>query len=220
MSRISTIWLGCLLAAAPVEARAQGNWDLAAMGGVFAGHEAEPATAPFRDNWFQTGQGGVVLGRYVTPHLKFELEMTGTGEGTQFVQRHVSVPGFAFPYPVGAEAHRSVRSLGTALTWQFLENQWIHPFVQAGLSTNFDRRTVHTWPQNFNSGDPRQGGTVIRVAEEMVEGPHSTTAVRAAVGGGWKLYLSPKLFVRTDGCASFGPRNYDLAFRVGFGADF
>ena len=54
----------------------------------------------------------------------------------------------------------------------------------------------------------------------MVEGPHSTTAVRAAVGGGWKLYVSPKLFVRTDGRASFGPRNYDLAFRVGFGADF
>jgi hypothetical protein len=209
-----------LLLVAPAAADAQPKWDIAGIAGLFAGHSADPEGQHYQEDWFETGLGGVILGRHVTSHLKVELEATRTGEGTQYVQRLVSIPGVAYPYPVASEAHTTVTSVGTTLTWQFFENQWIHPFVQAGVAAEFDRRAVNTWAQQHYSGDPRQGGVLISIAEQIVEGPDTTSTVRAVLGGGVKMYVSPRLFVRTDGRAALGERRQHVSFRVGFGADF
>jgi hypothetical protein len=206
--------------AAPSGAGAQGQWDVAGIAGLFAAHSPEPQMRGYHEDWFHTGQGGVIIGRHFTPNLKLEFEAMRTGNGTQHIERYVSIPGYAFPYPVGSKAHKSIASIGTTVTWQFFENQWAHPFVQAGVAAEFDRRVVNTWAQQFYSGDPRQGGTVINVAERRIEGPDTTTAARAVVGGGVKMYVSPRLFVRTDGRAALSPRRQHVSFRIGFGADF
>ena len=173
MFRHLSIWLVLMVLmvlVAPAPAAAQSKWDVAGIAGLFAGHSPEPDLQHYQEDWFQTGQGGVIIGRHFKPHLKVELEAMRSGEGTQFVQRYVSIPGAAHPYPVGAEAHTSITSVATTLRWQFFENQWVHPFIQAGVAAEFDRRFVNTWAQQYYSGDPRQGGTVISIAEDRVEG--------------------------------------------------
>jgi hypothetical protein len=208
------------LLGAPDGADAQIKWDIAGIAGLFAGHSPDPEAQHYQQDWFQTGLGGVIIGRHFTSNVKVELEATRTGEGTQYVQRFVSIPGVSSPYPVAGEAQTTVTSVGTTLTWQFFENQWIHPFVQAGVAAEFERRAVNTWAQQHYSGDPRQGGVLVSIAEQIVAGPDTTTTVRAVLGGGVKMYVSPRLFVRTDGRAALGERRQDVSFRVGFGADF
>jgi hypothetical protein len=114
----------------------------------------------------------------------------------------------------------SVRSLATAATWQFFDNEWVHPFVFAGLSADFDRTSVRVWPQHYYTGDPRVPGNQILVAAERHEGPHTTTRMRGLLGGGAKLYVLEHVFVRADGRLSIGARWQGVVFRIGGGVDF
>lgn len=201
----------------PAAARAQTGWDVAATGGLFAGHVPRDAgAAGYQERWFQNVQGGVVLGRHLTRHLKLEIETTGTTGGPQFRERLVTVPGQPYPYFAGSEVSTSVRSIATAVTWQFRNNEWVHPFVQAGLTTDFDHVTTRTWEQ-FVSGD--RGTPPQRVFEERIE-RETTTHVRAALGGGAKLYFTSRGFVRTDARWTFDTRRHNIAMRVGVGLDF
>ena len=190
------------------------------MVGIFAGHADDDDHEDYDGDWFHTGVGSVTVGRYFTPHLKVEFDATATGTGTQFIQHYVTVPGVAARYPVGAEAEMSLRSLGAAATWQFYENEWVHPFVFAGLSADFDRSSLRVWQQHYYNGDPRVPGNQILIAEERREGPHTTTRMRGVVGGGAKLYVLEQVFVRADGRVSIGVARQYVAFRVGAGFDF
>jgi opacity protein-like surface antigen len=209
-----------VLAFVPAAGHAQTRWDVAGSVGLFAGYRPRAdGAAGYQDQWRHNVQVGATIGRHLTPHLKLELEGTATNGGRQFRERVVTIPGYPYPYPIGSEVTTSVRSIGAALTWQFRENEWVHPFVQAGIATDFDRVTVRTWEQFFH-GTPRPGATPERLAEEHIEGPTTTRHVRAIVGGGAKLYVSEAAFVRTDGRWSFDPEQHNLAFRLGFGVDF
>jgi hypothetical protein len=200
-------------------ARGQTGWDVAVMAGVFAGHpQAEEHES--RDDWFHTGQGVVTVGRHLTPHLKLELEASATGTATQYLQRFVSVPGYVARYPVGGEAESSVRSLAAAVTWQFFDNEWVHPFVTAGVTADFDRRSARIWEQYYFPADPRVPGNRILVAPQGLEGPRTTTRMRGLIGGGVKVYVTERAFIRTDGRVSIGGRQQNVAFRVGVGIDF
>jgi hypothetical protein len=112
-----------------------------------------------------------------------------------------------------------VRSLAAAATWQFRDNEWVHPFVQAGVSADFDRATVRSWEQ-FYYGDIRSGQAPVRVADAVVEGPNTTHVLRGLVGAGAKVYVSERAFVRSDARWTFGRDSHNLAFRAGMGVDF
>lgn len=163
--------------------------------------------------------GGVTVGRYFTRHLKLELEAAATNSGTQTRERLVTAPGYAFPYPIRSDVTTSLRSVGAVMTWQFRDNEWVHPFVQAGLSADFDRVTVLTREQFF-FGRPEPGATPERLVDERIDGPTTTRAVRGVLGGGAKVYVTPRLFVRSDGRWSFNRERQAVVFRVGFGVDF
>jgi hypothetical protein len=195
-------------------------WDVTFMAGFLAGHSDLQATRGYRDEWFHTGQGGITLGRHLSPHFKVDIEFTGSGEGSRFVDRYVTVPGSSYPIPIGSEQQLSLRQVVTTATWQFLDNEWIHPFVQAGVAVDFDRVRTHTWRQEHYTGDPRLPGTRVVIAEEANEGPTTTTTARAVVGAGVKMYASPRIFVRTDARFGAGRRSQHLVFRVGVGVDF
>ena len=114
-------------------ASAQRRWDIAPFGGIVAVNAPVEGEADgYREDWFHTGQWGVTMGWHLTTHLKLEIDAAATGTGTQFVQRFVTVPGQTGRYPVGAEAETSVRSLGAQATWQFFDNEWVHPYVFGG----------------------------------------------------------------------------------------
>lgn len=212
-------FLALMLTIVPVNAQAQSRWDVAGMAGVFGARSPETPMQPYQEERFETATGGIVVGRYLTSNLKFEIEATGTGAGTQYVQREVVVPGYPGVYFSSAEARTSIKSLAATVAWQFFDNEWIHPFVQAGVSADFERHTVHTWPQRQFTGDPSRGGAAIDIPGGT-DGPDYTQTLRAVFGGGAKVYVSPRLFLRADGRASFGEARQQIAFRIGFGGDF
>jgi hypothetical protein len=195
-------------------------WDVTFLAGFLAGHSEVQETRGYRDEWFHTGQGGITLGRHLSPHVKVDVEFTGSGEGRRFIDRYVTLPGFPYPVPIGSEQHSSLRQVVTTATWQFFDNEWIHPFVQGGVTVDFDRVRTHTWRQEHYTGDPRLPGTRVVIAEEAKEGPITTTTARAVVGGGVKMYASPRVFIRSDARFAAGRRAQHLVFRIGVGVDF
>jgi hypothetical protein len=148
-----------------------------------------------------------------------ELEGSVSGEGKQFVQQFVTVPGLGGPFPVGAEVSTSIRSFAGTVTWQFFDNEWVHPFVSAGVSADVEHRSLQVWEQYYYAGDPRLPGGPILVAPEKRKEP-TTTAVRALLGGGVKLYVLERAFIRADGRVSVDGKRQNVAFRAGIGVDF
>ena len=204
-----------------VPASAQRRWDVAPFGGIVAVNApVEGETEGYRENWFHTGQWGVTLGWHLATHLKLEIDAAATGTGTQFVQRIVTVPGQAGRYPVGAEAETSVRSLGAQATWQFFDNEWVHPYVFGGVAAQFDRRSVRVWEQNYYGGSPPFHGNQIVLVPEGREGPTTTTRVSGVFGGGAKLYVNERTFFRTEARVAAAPAHQSLSFRAGLGFDF
>ncbi len=201
----------------PAVVSAQPKWDVAGAGGFLAGYTPRQDDATgYQDLWFQNVQGAAIIGRHLSTHLKLEVEASFTSRGTQFRERQVSVPGYPSAYYIGSEVFTQVRSVGAAVTYQFGRNEWVHPFVQAGVSADFDRQTVRTWEQFVYSNTrlPPQ-----RIFEERIEGPTTVRALRAVIGGGAKLYVTERTFVRTDSRWSFGRDRHHWAARIGFGVD-
>jgi hypothetical protein len=211
-----TLVLG--LALVPLAAEAQPIVDLAGLAGFFVGRQPSRDGPGFEESWTQAAQGGVVFGGYLSPHLKIEFEATGTTAGTRHVSRSVVVPGSPYPYWITSEQEHSVRSISAVAAWQFRDNEWVHPFLEAGLSADFDHVVVRT-PEQFFLGDPRSGSTPVRVAETRTE-ESTTTQARGVIGGGAKAYFSERAFVRTDVRLTFDQQRLNLAFRGGVGFDF
>jgi hypothetical protein len=194
------------------------QWDVTGTVGLFAGHRPRIGTGTgYQELWFHVVQGGAIVGRHLNRHLKIEIEASGTNGGTQFREQQIEVAGFPYPFSIGSHVTTSVRSVGALLTWQFRDNEWVHPFLQAGIAADFDRVTVRTWEQ-FTYGLP--GVPPRRVVEARVDGPTTTREARAVLGGGTKLYLSQRAFVRADGRWTVGRERHDIATRIGIGIDF
>jgi hypothetical protein len=209
-------------AAADVAAQSPPNlpkWDTAAVTGVFDGHPSEPPESGSFDRWYHTGTVGLAAGRYLTSMLKLEGEVTFSGEGSRYTLRLVDVPGIG-QRPFSAEQLIHSNGISSALVWQFFENQWVHPFLMAGASLDFNRETVHIWQQTFYRGDPRVPGNEV-IVPDRVEHAATTRAVRGLVGGGAKLYVTPRAFFRTDTRIGIGSHSSGhVSFRLGFGTDF
>lgn len=217
--RIGSWAAAVLLALVPVVSEAQPRADVAATTGFVFGHAPRPEVPSHYDDWFNTWLGGVQVGWYLTPHLKLDVDASATGTGTQYVLRYVTVPDLPHPLPVSAEAATSVRSVGGALTWQFRDNEWVHPFVQAGVSTDFERRSVRTWEQIVYPGDSR-GRPPVLVGGDGGEGATTEAHLRLLIGGGAKLYVSPRAFIRTDARVTVGRGRQIVALRAAIGVDF
>jgi hypothetical protein len=203
-----------MFSVAPAEA--QHLWDVAGSAGLFTSHIDAGEAAGYADQWDHTAQGAIVVGRYLSRHLKLELEASTTSRGVRYASAAVTLPDLPYPYPVFSEISTSVRSLSGVVAWQFRDNEWVHPFVLAGLSADWDAVTAHVPPQSYR-GDPRVPS--IPIAEGGTES-ETTQRLRGVLGAGAKLYFTERAFVRTDGRLSWSPDRQNLSFRAGVGIDF
>lgn len=212
-----TTWMaGLALALTPALACAQGHtrWDVAPLAGLFAGHTAAEPAGGYQEEWFQAVQGGVTLGRYLTRHLKLGIEASGTTAGSRYLSRPVDLPGQPYPYWVSSDLSTSVRSFAGVVGWQFRDNEWVHPFIEAGVSVDVTRSRLYL-PEYYL---PRRDGAAITMPGDTLE--TSDSGVRGVVGGGAKVYFRERAFVRTDARLTFETTRQALAFRVGVGVDF
>jgi hypothetical protein len=179
------------------------RWDLSVLAGFFAGHAPEPPDSAYFDHWINTGELGFAAARYLNRHLKIEGEARFTGEGRRYQTGFTRVPGVPNPMPVSIQQYISTRAVSAAATWQFLENQWVHPYLLAGAAFESERQRFDTFQQSPRRGDP-----------------FTVQYLRGIVGGGAKVYLTPRGFFRADTRVGVGGEGSHVVFRAGFGVDF
>ena len=81
-----------------VHAEAQTQWDVAGTAGLFSAHTDPGSEVGYADEWTNAAQGGVMIGRYLSRHLKLELEASATTRGRQYATMPIAVPGWPYPY--------------------------------------------------------------------------------------------------------------------------
>lgn len=197
------------------------RWDIAVGAGVFVAHPQPLPEIDSYQGWYRSWALSTGAGRYLSPHLKVEGEVTLTGAGRLYGQRDVEVPGFFGPYPILTERVTRTTSASGALVWQFFDNQWVHPFVLAGAALDFDRRTDLTHRQTYYRGEPNLPPREVVVAEESLDHHGIDRVTRAFVGGGAKVYVSSRAFFRADSRLALGSdESRHVLFRLAFGVDF
>jgi hypothetical protein len=174
-------------------------WDAAATIGWFSGNKSELAEE--WNDWYDAFAASAHIGRYFTPHLKTEAGATVTTDGIVYSQ--VAVPARTQPFPVFIPREHRFRlnALDVAAAYQFFDNQWVHPFVHAGVQLGWERERARA---------PLVGGR-----DAM------TFDVRPFAGAGAKFYVNERGFLRTD--LTVGWRSGGVAqvsWRTGVGVDF
>ncbi len=213
------ITLTCLAAGWPSSASAQST-DVTVVAGLLAARPEFADTDAYRDAWYNTGQIGLIVGRHLSANLKVELEVSTSAEGSQYVQRLITVPQVLYPVPIASERFTRLHQISGSLVWQFFDNEWVHPFVHAGLAADLERVRWYTPAQSHYVGDPRLPTSRVVLSEERRDGPNTTTTAGFVVGGGAKLYATQRVFLRTDGRITGNGKAHHVEFRVGVGVDF
>jgi hypothetical protein len=161
------------------------------------------------------------FGYYWTTHIKTEAEIGRTTDSRFWSGSGIDVPGISYPVFVRAD-HRIVDTLVTGrVVYQFGENDWIHPFVGAGVSLEHtrDRRDI---PRQ-TTFIPQPAGTPSQQVV-IAEAQTSTVTSRDAAGeliAGVKLYTNEHAFVRTDLIwALRADGDHRVSWRIGAGWDF
>jgi opacity protein-like surface antigen len=220
MRRIS--WSLVLLMLAPSLAMSQttdpAKWDVNASAGLFQGRPTDDTRG--WDDWYSEGRYAASLGYYWTNHLKTELEFSTTGEGRRFTQHFVAVPGVAVNYPIGVEEFYKLRQTSARVVWQFNDNVWVHPYVNAGMVYEAEHRRQWS-PSEFYypPGDPR---TVTRVPiNHDLNGDRGTDhRVGFTAGGGAKFYFSPKAYINAGMQITRAKPSTTFSVLTGIGVEF
>lgn len=197
-----TLFVAPASALAQQPAPATPAWDLAVTAGSFHGETAPDPGPGYRDDWHHAAEWRVAAGRYWTPHLKTEVEFGATGEGHRYIQRFTTVPGSAVPIPYSAQDFVRVRQGSARVVWQFLDNQWVHPYLSAGLSVDEERTRTHVYSPIY------------------IPDPRTTYRPGLVLGGGAKWYVSPRLFIKTGAQAGLSRPARSITFLAGMGFDF
>lgn len=207
--RLVTLFVTLFLLSRP--AFAQRSWDFTAgTGGWWGRPDGADTAEPYDDEWFGTWTGSVSLGRYWTEHIKTEVDATFTSEGERYIVRQVQFPGERAPRFFTVNQQHQERSVAALMTLQAGRNWWVHPFLQGGVSVDWDEVRSEEFPP-FITGSPPIG---------LPTSPETKTVARGIVAGGAKFYMTERAFFRADVRTSFGNGATHVQFRTGFGVDF
>jgi opacity protein-like surface antigen len=201
-------------------AEARQSWDAGATIGSFG---ASPQTPPatYNDEWYFNARYAVAIGKYWTDHIKTELEFSGSGEGSRYVQRFVDVPGVPPHYPIGAQEYSRLQQASARVVYQFYDNAWVHPYVFGGVGLDMDRRRTRVAEQYFypSSGAFNPANRIL-VTRAIETGPKTEFRPAGILGAGAKMYMTPKTYFNAAAITSFGQATRTISFVAGFGLDF
>ncbi len=214
MKRLSTLFsLSALLALAPdasaqqpVPVAAIGRWDVAGQLALLNRNKTELGSR--WDHWYEAPLIQGSAGHYWTPHFKTELEIATSGQGTIGVEEDLRY----------REHMLRESTVGATAVYQFLDNQWVHPFVGAGLEVARERHVAESLPSSVERFPTTALPLTLRPAPAIDNVSYS---VRPVVTGGFKFYVSQRAFVRTEVRTSFSTdRPLAIQWRGGVGIDF
>jgi len=147
------------------------------------------------DHWYSVAAVNGTGGYYWTPHWKSEFEIGMSGEGTIDAEEETPVPGQSFPYLRYRDHKLREMTVGATALYQFFENQWVHPFVGVGAELVRERHLADAMPAasiRFSTAVPSLPLPPVPAIDTV------SYSVRPVLTGGFKFYVSPRAFVRTD----------------------
>lgn len=160
------------------------------------------------NDWYNRSlSGGVSLGWYWTDHWKTDIE-GGISSGAE-LQAYTTTVVDGRPVSLRSSYEFATRRLAISQQYQFYRNAWFHPFAGAGLDL--------TWEQTdrvdeFFSSLPFRPGTPHPTRTELLTRPFATF--------GFKAYMTPRAFFRTDLKLVFKEGVDETLLRFGLGVDF
>jgi len=221
MKTLTTLLCLAALAAAD-NARAQqpaplalpGRWDAT---GQFALLNRYRSDLSQWNQWYAAPAVDGTAGRYWTPHFKTEFEIGTARRGGIDVEESAFVPGSPILFPRYREHALQETTLGATAMYQFFDNQWVHPFVGIGAELVRERDRADAFPPT--TFRPTPAGSFIVPALPAID--TVSYSVRPLVTGGFKFYVAPNAFVRTEvRTAVSTDRGLALQWRGGIGFDF
>lgn len=196
-------------------ARAAGPLVRGDVFGLGGWHHVQEESAEHYDDW-DNGVAGITggVGWYWTDHLKTEVEFGATSEGRFYRSDFLVIDGrSAYGY---SDITVSATRFAVSQQYQFFRNAWFHPHLSAGVELAWERRFERQAPVTlFN---PPNYPVEVRPAGTV--GPLTTVVTRPFVGGGFKAYMTPRTFFRSDIRVGWHEGADHVALRVGFGVDF
>lgn len=219
MRRIA--WVFLVLLSAGV-AEAQPRWDLNLSAGLFQARPEEGDSQNY-DDWYSEGRYAVGVGYYWTENFKTEIEFAHTPEASRYVQDFTVIPGTGQFYPFSVEKFHRIQHTSVRAVWQFLDNTWVHPYVNGGFVFETERHRYFVPGQFAVPVDPR--GTTPPFPPGPLRPEFSsaeTTDHRGGVtaGGGAKFYVSPNAYINTSMQVTYAKPATTVSFIAGFGFDF
>lgn len=188
---------------------AQRRWDAAWFVGWRGVDKSD--VAPEWDEWYDVAAFSVSSSRYLTPHIKIDVDLSTTTVGSVFEQETVSGPG-SFPTYYYRERRFRRTVLAPTLAYQFFENRWVHPFFGVGVEGVRETERVEVEVLPIRGPLPPPAGVPTK---------RITYSARPFLIGGAKFYVSERAFIRTDVLSTFASGGAESAvWRVGAGLDF
>ena len=180
----------------PPAAPAFARWDASAQLALLNRNKADLGS-PW-DHWYAAPVAGGSAGYYWTTHFKTELDVATAGVGT------IDAPE--------SQRYREHQlretTVGASAVYQFFDNQWIHPFLGAGVEVARERHLAGALP-------------AVRTLQAIPAIDRTSYPVRPVVSGGFKFYVNERAFVRTEVRTSFSTdRPLAIQWRGGIGFDF
>lgn len=187
--------------------------DVSATVSWLAVEKSEPG--PFdSDRWHHTAFGAIGAGWYWGHHLKTELDFGAGGDGRSYSSRQAVIDGRNVF--ITTESRFARRILGISQQYQFYRNQWFHPHVAAGVDVTWERITDITRPIVISD----RTGPARVIEPERKDGPRTEVFLTPFFATGFKAYLTPRAFFRSDLRLGIGEGVDDVLVRFGFGMDF
>ena len=196
------------------------TWDVSVTVGSFHGESPDTTPSGNPADWHHASEYRVTAGHYFSPHLKAEIEFGATGEGHRYSQRFSSVPGSPTQYPYSAQEFVRIRQGSARVTWQFLDNQWIHPYLSAGVSFDEERTRAHVYTPIYSTDPRNPSARVVVGTAEHDEAPRTTNRPGLVLAGGAKWYVSPAVFIKTGAQVGVARSASSISFLAGTGFDF
>jgi hypothetical protein len=189
------------------------RWDLSGSLGMLNLSTSEVGTSPWRA-WDQKIEYRADAGHYWTTHLRTELAVSTSNRWEDYDV--APFPAFGVPAPVFAvtQIDRRLTSVAPAVTWQFRENTFMHPYVSGGVNVGLLQEHRVRAFDSYRFGG--QAAAIPPLDERATR-----VLARPFLAGGFKSYISRSTFVRTEGRVAVGAAGAaQVSLVAGVGFDF
>jgi len=165
-----------------------------------------------------TGGLGLQVGRYWRSHLKPEGSLLYVPAYDDFGPEPVPLSGGLTGYAL-SRVRTQLTHLSGAVTYQFFENVFAHPYLSAGARVGIGstHRSRDGFAPVYNVYTRQNVNYPIAPIDER----RAIVQVRPFAAAGFKSYFTERTFVRSELSTAFSSRGLtQLSIGLGFGVDF